>query len=128
VKPALVILAAGASTRLGTCKALASITPRCALEVLLENGQVLDDVSPLVVTGKDHDAIVRAIERMVLASRTDTRSRADRIAGDWSSMSVDGRCQAPIAGTPTGRHAKARDSATDARHHRCGTIGRLHLT
>lgn len=60
MKPVLVILAAGASSRLGTCKALVSITPKCPLELLLEAGACFDDGLPLVVTGADHAAIARA--------------------------------------------------------------------
>jgi CTP:molybdopterin cytidylyltransferase MocA len=100
VKPALVILAAGASTRLGTCKALVSITPRCALELLLENGDGLDDVPPLVVTGKDHDAIVRALDGMRFISSTRTKSPSHHDVEEWTGMSVEGRCQAPISGVP----------------------------
>ncbi len=57
MKPALVILAAGASERLGECKALAAITPRNPLELLSEAGAAFDDVPPLVVTGADHERI-----------------------------------------------------------------------
>lgn len=59
--PALIVLAAGASERLGECKALASITPRTPLELLLENGAVFDRAPPLVVTGADHERIQRAL-------------------------------------------------------------------
>lgn len=58
--PALVILAAGASTRLGTCKALVSLRarePATPLAMLLAAG---GDPCPLVVTGADHDAIAAA--------------------------------------------------------------------
>lgn len=61
MKPALIVLAAGASERLGQCKALASITPRTPLELLLENGALFDDTPPLVVTGADHARIQRAL-------------------------------------------------------------------
>jgi CTP:molybdopterin cytidylyltransferase MocA len=57
VKPALVILAAGASTRLGECKALVSITPKNPLELLTAAGFRFDEAPPLVVTGADHAAI-----------------------------------------------------------------------
>jgi CTP:molybdopterin cytidylyltransferase MocA len=61
VKPALVVLAAGGSERLGDCKALVAITPRTPLELLLENGSLLDDVPALVVSGAHHARIQRAV-------------------------------------------------------------------
>lgn len=60
MKPALVILAAGASTRLGECKALARIGSRSVLERLRDEGACFDAHLPLVVTGADHAAIVAA--------------------------------------------------------------------
>lgn len=53
VGPALVVLAAGASTRLGRAKALVPIAPdgRTALARLLAAGVALGDPSPLVVVG-----------------------------------------------------------------------------
>lgn len=61
MKPALAILAAGASTRLGTCKALAAITPHNALELLSNAGSVCNGAPVLVVSGADHAAIQRAL-------------------------------------------------------------------
>lgn len=61
MKPALVILAAGASARLGEPKVLARIAGRMVLEHLLAAGADLDDTAPLVVTGADHDAIAAAV-------------------------------------------------------------------
>ena len=60
MKPALVILAAGASTRLGECKALARIGERCVLERLRDEGACFDARAPLVVTGADHVGISAA--------------------------------------------------------------------
>ena len=57
MKPALVVLAAGASRRLGQCKALAAITPRTPLELLLEAEALLDSCPALVVSGADHEQI-----------------------------------------------------------------------
>lgn len=57
---ALVILAAGASSRLGRCKALVPITPRTPLDLLIEAGAVLGGPLPLVVAGPDHEAISAA--------------------------------------------------------------------
>jgi len=56
-RPVLVVLAAGASRRLGEPKALARLGGRSVLERLLDAGADLDDA--LVVTGA-HDALVRA--------------------------------------------------------------------
>ena len=58
MKPALVILAAGASTRLGTCKALVDLGGSNALERLLAAGSGAD--APLVISGSDDAALARA--------------------------------------------------------------------
>lgn len=61
--PALVVLAAGASARLGEPKALARLVPGpggTALELLLASGASLGDARPLVVTGADHARIEAA--------------------------------------------------------------------
>lgn len=58
MKPALVILAAGASARLGECKALVPLGGSTPLERLLAAGRGLDDAPPLVITGADHEAIL----------------------------------------------------------------------
>jgi len=57
---ALVILAAGESSRLGQCKALVPVTPRTPLELLLDAGAVLRGPQPLVITGADHESITAA--------------------------------------------------------------------
>ncbi len=59
MKPALVILAAGASRRLGRCKALVEWNGRSTLERLLDAGAALDEHAPLVITGAD-DELIRA--------------------------------------------------------------------
>ena len=62
--PALVVLAAGASTRLGETKALARLADRpggTALELLLAAGAALGDARALVVTGSAHAAIAAAV-------------------------------------------------------------------
>lgn len=68
MKPALVVLAAGGSSRLGQCKALVALTPRTPLELLLESGRDLDCVPPLVVTGADHARIARELPPEVCAA------------------------------------------------------------
>lgn len=65
MKPALVILAAGASTRLGECKALVPITPKNPLELLCAAGAGFDESPPLVVTGADHERIAARAPRGV---------------------------------------------------------------
>jgi len=61
--PALVVLAAGASERLGEPKALARLrreAPGSPLELLLAAGARLGDERPLVVAGRDHARIAAA--------------------------------------------------------------------
>jgi CTP:molybdopterin cytidylyltransferase MocA len=60
VNPRLVILAAGASERLGQCKALARIGDTTPLDALLSAGAALVDARPLVISGADHAAIAAA--------------------------------------------------------------------
>jgi CTP:molybdopterin cytidylyltransferase MocA len=59
VKPALVILAAGASTRLGTCKALVDLGGSTPLVRLLTAARGAD--VPLVIGGRDIAALRRAM-------------------------------------------------------------------
>ncbi|MDP6539656.1 MAG: NTP transferase domain-containing protein [Planctomycetota bacterium] len=61
MKPALVLLAAGASTRLGCCKALVELGGSSPLARLLDAGACLDEVAPLVVAGADHEALAAAV-------------------------------------------------------------------
>jgi CTP:molybdopterin cytidylyltransferase MocA len=68
VKPALVILAAGASRRLGEPKALVDLAGRTPLARLLAAGAVLDDLPALVVTGADHERIAAALPEGVEAA------------------------------------------------------------
>ncbi len=66
--PALVVLAAGASARLGEPKALARLRPGpggTALELLLAAGAALGDARALVVSGPDHTAIARSLPAAV---------------------------------------------------------------
>jgi len=58
--PGLAILAAGASSRLGRCKALVELAGTTPLAQLLAAGACFDGAPPLVVAGRDHDAIARA--------------------------------------------------------------------
>lgn len=60
-QPVLVILAAGASSRLGQCKALARLGERPAIRVLLDAASGLLPGRPVVVTGAHHLAIQRAL-------------------------------------------------------------------
>lgn len=75
--PALVVLAAGASTRLGQCKALVELRPSppsTPLALLLAAGRAVEEVQndpPLVITGADHDAIVAATPGGVVVARND---------------------------------------------------------
>jgi len=58
--PALVILAAGASERLGSCKALVDLGGRTPLARLLSAGAGLDAAPALVIAGRDHAALAAA--------------------------------------------------------------------
>ena len=84
--PSLVILAAGASARLGSCKALAELPGGCPLQRLLEAGASGSRQAglelcgaPLVVTGAHHEAITAALLAL------EERSGVDR-AGDASGQ------------------------------------------
>lgn len=55
------ILAGGASERLGTCKALVQLGPRTALEHLLAAGGSLRDAPPILVSGRHHELLARAL-------------------------------------------------------------------
>lgn len=59
--PALVIPAAGASSRLGECKALVDLGGRTPLELLLEAGAALAPPPPLVLAGADLEALRAAL-------------------------------------------------------------------
>jgi hypothetical protein len=61
----LVVLAAGASTRLGTCKAWSTWRAHAA-RALVEAGAAIDGAPPLVVTGADHARIAAALHDMDL--------------------------------------------------------------
>lgn len=66
-RPALVLLAAGESDRLGACKALVRLRerdPATPLALLLSAGASLSGAVPLVVTGADHDEIAAAVAAM----------------------------------------------------------------
>ncbi len=70
--PALVILAAGASRRLGTCKALADLGGTTPLEELAREGRCLGPLAPLVVVGAHAREIAAALpEGCELASNPD---------------------------------------------------------
>ncbi len=58
---AVVILAAGASERLGECKALALFAGRSGLERLAEAGAGFGDVAPLVIAGAHFEALLEAL-------------------------------------------------------------------
>ena len=78
--PALIVLAAGASRRLGRCKALVPLPGGAPLALLLAAGAALGDPRPLVVTGADHDAIAAAAPAGVELARN-ARWQAGRTGG-----------------------------------------------
>lgn len=75
MKPALAILAAGASRRLGQCKALVEWSGETTLERLVAAARAFDAVAPLVVTGADHDAISRRLPPGVEVVRNEAWAR-----------------------------------------------------
>lgn len=62
-RPRLVILAAGASERLGECKALVQLGATRPLDALLAAGSALDDAQPLVIAGAHFDLIRQSAPR-----------------------------------------------------------------
>jgi len=97
VKPALAILAGGASRRLGECKALVDWNGVSSLERMLAAAATFDD-GPLVVTGFDHERIRARAPR-----RLEVLHNANWSAGRLGSLRVarDARpgrdlCVAPV--------------------------------
>jgi len=75
IRPALVILAAGASRRLGQPKALAALSSLpgdSPLARLLDSAAVLNSAPPLIVTGHDHASIRQAMGDASLYGGRDT--------------------------------------------------------
>ncbi len=95
---ALVLLAAGASTRLGTCKALVDLGGRSPLARLLEAGAVLDGAPPLVVTGADHALIAAALPpgAAALENRRWSEGRAGGVALASQARPGFDLCLAPV--------------------------------
>jgi CTP:molybdopterin cytidylyltransferase MocA len=99
--PALVVLAAGASTRLGESKALVELRPGrggTALEVLLEAGAALGDPHPLVISGRDHASLEQRLGEHV-ELRFNERWAEGRLGSLWRALEArPGRdlCVAPV--------------------------------
>ena len=96
--PLLVILAAGASERLGSCKALVDIAGASPLERLLRAGEGLGCRAPLVITGPDHDRI-----RAATPAGVEVLENPDWAAGRTGSVQLAQRarpgralCLAPV--------------------------------
>lgn len=103
-QPALVLLAAGASTRLGRPKALAPLaegpggTP---LERLLAAGSALADPRPLLVTGPDHELLrdfvqARGLALELLHNATWSAGRTGSIACAVRARPARDLCLAPV--------------------------------
>jgi len=99
--PALVILAAGASSRLGECKALASIGGRTALEHLLAAAEGVFEGPAVVVTGAHHAEIQGSV--LDLADAVEVRHNPDWSAGrlgglrlGWEARRGRDLCLAPV--------------------------------
>jgi CTP:molybdopterin cytidylyltransferase MocA len=98
---ALVVLAAGASERLGEPKALAVIAPGPggrALELLLAAGAALADPLPLVVAGRDHDALAALLPPAVELARNAAWSTGRTSSVQLACALRTGRdlCLAPV--------------------------------
>ena len=78
VKPALVVLAAGASRRLGECKALVDLNGSSPLERLLRAGGPASHGPVLVVTGAHHGEIAEALAQLRKAPAQRGSTRAAR--------------------------------------------------
>jgi CTP:molybdopterin cytidylyltransferase MocA len=99
--PALVVLAAGESSRLGRCKALVPLTPRTPLELLCAAGASLTDralVPTLVITGAHHEEIAAAAPPGVQVERNpDWRSgRSGGVLLAWTHRPGRDLCIAPV--------------------------------
>jgi CTP:molybdopterin cytidylyltransferase MocA len=99
--PALVILAAGASARLGRCKALVPLTPLTPLELLTTAGACFTDragTPPLVITGADHDEIAAAAPggTEVLRNPDWERGRSGGVLLAWGARPGRDLCIAPV--------------------------------
>ncbi len=92
----LVILAAGASRRLGECKALADLGGRCGLERLLAAGTLAFGPAPVVITGA-HDEPIRAWLRDAGARGAAARDSQVLFNPDWERGRLGGVAQAARA-------------------------------
>lgn len=92
------ILAAGASTRLGTCKALVDLGGRTPLERLAAEGPYFDGAPPLVVAGAHAAEIARAAPRgvEVLANEAWAEGRLGGIALAARARRGLDLCLAPV--------------------------------
>lgn len=88
MKPALVILAAGASRRLGEPKALAELNGRSVLDRLLDAGSVIDEL-PLVIGGAHYVEIAQA-----LGGRGECANHFDWARGRTGSVVLAARLRA----------------------------------
>lgn len=90
---ALVVLAAGASRRLGACKATVSIGPRSALEHILAAAFEAGFPSGLVVTGADDIAIREHLADGEFASRAECVTHPDWDLGRTTSAACAARAR-----------------------------------
>jgi CTP:molybdopterin cytidylyltransferase MocA len=97
-KPALVLLAGGASARLGAVKALVPLQGKNALELLSAAGCDFDDEPPLVIAGMHH-AEIRAALPKGLALAWNERWAEGRLTSVAAAVrALPGRdlCLAPV--------------------------------
>lgn len=96
--PALVVLAGGASERLGTCKALVDLAGAPPLARLVEAGRSFDGAPPLVVAGAHFDSIAAALPRGVELARNERwrEGRTTSVAIAARSRAGCDLCLAPV--------------------------------
>jgi molybdenum cofactor cytidylyltransferase len=98
VKPALVVLAAGASRRLGECKALADLGGSSPLTRLLAAGRCFDASPPLLITGRHHEELRRACPPGVLIAHNERWESGRTWSALTAAEALPGRdlCLAPV--------------------------------
>ena len=99
--PALVVLAAGASSRLGACKALVRLRerePSTPLAHVFDAAVAFDAAPPLLVTGAHHDALVRAVPSGVTTVRNErwSQGRMGSVAAAVAVRAGFDLCLSPV--------------------------------
>ena len=96
--PTLVILAGGASRRLGACKALVRLGPDTPLGHLLAAGVVLGSTPPIVVAGRHFEELAAAVPpgARLIHNREWERGRTSSIQAAREAAPGRDLCLAPV--------------------------------